>query len=156
LVWFFFFFFFCFFFFFFFLVFFFWDRVSLCSPGCPRTHSVDQAGLELRNSPASASRVLGLKAWTTTPGLKMGSKELTLVFKCMTGRFVKFIGQIIRVPNRVFVLSEKLFELLLLAFWLLPNHAVIYIESLGSRFVFLFLSVSQMYLRYNSTFLITS
>ncbi|GAB1296462.1 Inositol polyphosphate 5-phosphatase K [Apodemus speciosus] len=36
--------------------------VSLCSPGCPGTHSVDQAGLELRNSPASASRVLGLKA----------------------------------------------------------------------------------------------
>jgi hypothetical protein len=37
------------------------DRVSLCSPGCPGTHSVDQAGLELRNPPASASRVLGLK-----------------------------------------------------------------------------------------------
>jgi hypothetical protein len=52
-------------FFFFFLVF--WDRVSLCSPGCPRTHSVDQAGLELRNLPASASQVLGLKACATTP-----------------------------------------------------------------------------------------
>jgi hypothetical protein len=26
------------------------DRVSLCSPDCPETHSVDQAGLELRNS----------------------------------------------------------------------------------------------------------
>jgi hypothetical protein len=33
---------------------------SLCSPGCPRTHSVDEAGLELRNLPASASQVLGL------------------------------------------------------------------------------------------------
>jgi hypothetical protein len=44
------------------------DRVSLCSPGCPGTHSVDQAGLELRNPPASASRVLGLKACATTPG----------------------------------------------------------------------------------------
>jgi hypothetical protein len=42
------------------------DRVSLYSPGCPETHSVDQAGLELRNPPASASRVLGLKACTTT------------------------------------------------------------------------------------------
>jgi hypothetical protein len=42
------------------------DRVSLCSPGCPRTHSVDQAGLELRNPPASASQVLGLKACATT------------------------------------------------------------------------------------------
>jgi hypothetical protein len=42
---------------FYFLVY--WDRVSLCSPGCPGTHSVDQAGLELRNLPASASQVLG-------------------------------------------------------------------------------------------------
>jgi hypothetical protein len=42
------------------------DRVSLCSPGCPGTHSVDQAGLELRNPLASASQVLGLKACATT------------------------------------------------------------------------------------------
>jgi hypothetical protein len=35
--------------------------------GCPGTHSVDQAGLRLRNLPASASRVLGLKACATTP-----------------------------------------------------------------------------------------
>jgi hypothetical protein len=55
-------------FFFFLLVF--RDRVSLCSPGCPGTHSVDQAGLELRNPPASASQVLGLKVCTTTPSLK--------------------------------------------------------------------------------------
>jgi hypothetical protein len=44
------------------------DRVSLCSPGCPGTHFVDQAGLELRNPPASASRVLGSKVCATTPG----------------------------------------------------------------------------------------
>jgi len=43
------------------------DRVSLYSPGCPGTHFVDQAGLELRNLPASASGVLGLKACTTMP-----------------------------------------------------------------------------------------
>jgi hypothetical protein len=46
--------------------FFFQDRVSLCSPGCPGTHFVDQAVLELRNPPASASQVLGLKACATT------------------------------------------------------------------------------------------
>jgi hypothetical protein len=34
------------------------DRVSLCSPGCSGTHFVDQAGLKLRNPPASASRML--------------------------------------------------------------------------------------------------
>jgi hypothetical protein len=31
------------------------DRVSLYSPGCPGTHFVDQAGLELKNLPAYAS-----------------------------------------------------------------------------------------------------
>ncbi|GAB1286015.1 Serine/threonine-protein kinase greatwall [Apodemus speciosus] len=36
-------------------------RVSLCSPGCLGTHSVDQTGLELRNPPTSASQVLGLQ-----------------------------------------------------------------------------------------------
>jgi hypothetical protein len=50
-----------------FLFFVFWDRVSLCSPGCPGTHFVDQAGLELRNLPASASGDLGLKACATHP-----------------------------------------------------------------------------------------
>jgi hypothetical protein len=65
-------------FFFFFLVF--RDRVSLCSPGCPGTHSVDQAGLELRNPPASASRVLGLKACATTPsGLDFSKPILIMV-----------------------------------------------------------------------------
>jgi hypothetical protein len=44
------------------------DRVSLCSFGCLGTHFVDQAGLELRNPPASASRVLRLKACATMPG----------------------------------------------------------------------------------------
>ena len=53
--------------FFFFFFFLFWDRVSLCSPDCPGTHSVDQAGLKLRNLPASASQVLGLKVCATMP-----------------------------------------------------------------------------------------
>jgi hypothetical protein len=44
------------------------DRVSLYSPGCPGDHFVDQAGLELRNPPASVPWVLGLKACATTPG----------------------------------------------------------------------------------------
>ncbi|GAB1285206.1 S-arrestin [Apodemus speciosus] len=37
------------------------SEVSLCSPGRPGTHSVDQAGLKLRNLPASVSQVLGSK-----------------------------------------------------------------------------------------------
>ena len=51
------------------------DRVSLCSPGCPGTHSVDQAGLELRNPPASAPQVLGLRRAPPQPGKHT-------VFKC--------------------------------------------------------------------------
>ena len=39
----------------FFFFWFFWDRVSLCSSGCPGTHSENHAGLELWNLPASAS-----------------------------------------------------------------------------------------------------
>jgi hypothetical protein len=55
------------------------DRVSLCSPGCPGTHSVDQAGLELRYPPASASQVLGLKVCATTaqPNLFLFSRLFT-------------------------------------------------------------------------------
>jgi hypothetical protein len=47
----------------------FFETGFLCSPGCPGTHFVDQAGLELRNLPASASQVLGLKACATTARL---------------------------------------------------------------------------------------
>jgi hypothetical protein len=46
-------------FFLFFSFFFFFLRQD--SPGCPGTHSVDQADLELRNLPASASQVLGAR-----------------------------------------------------------------------------------------------
>jgi hypothetical protein len=49
-------------------VFVFRDRVSLCSPGCPGTHFVDQADLELRNPPASVSQVLELQACPTILG----------------------------------------------------------------------------------------
>jgi hypothetical protein len=60
------------------------DRVSLYSSGCPGTNSVDQAGLELRNPPASASGLLGLKACATTarPGanfLKVKEKRFVVI-----------------------------------------------------------------------------
>ena len=41
----------------------------MCRPDCPGTNSVDQAALQLRNPPASASQVLGLKVCTTTAWL---------------------------------------------------------------------------------------
>jgi hypothetical protein len=70
------------------------DRVSLYSPGCPETHCVDQAVLELRNLPASASRVLGLKACAFMPGFKLVHILLCLLNGC------------IRSPLRVGLLSD--------------------------------------------------
>ena len=49
----------------------FWDRFSLYSPGFPGSCFVDQGGLELRSSPASASQVLELLACTITAWLKL-------------------------------------------------------------------------------------
>jgi hypothetical protein len=42
------------------------DLVFLCSLGCPGTHYVDEASLELRDLPASASQVLALKTCAST------------------------------------------------------------------------------------------
>ena len=52
-------------------------RVSLCSPGCPGTISVDQAGLKLRDPFASVLQLMGLKACGTRPSLDEG-------FFCLT------------------------------------------------------------------------
>jgi hypothetical protein len=64
---------------FFFLVF--RDRVSLYSPGCPGTHFVDQAGLELRNPPASASA--GIKGRRHHAWLKILFLFLIFIFLTM-------------------------------------------------------------------------
>jgi hypothetical protein len=47
----------------------FFETGFLRAPHCPGTHSVDQAGLELRNLSTSSSQVLGLKVCTTTPAV---------------------------------------------------------------------------------------
>jgi hypothetical protein len=49
----------------FYLFFSFVETGFLCSSAYLGTPSVDQAGLELRNPPASASQVLGLKVCAT-------------------------------------------------------------------------------------------
>jgi hypothetical protein len=80
--------------------------VSLYSPGCPGTHSVDQASLELRNLPASASRVLGLKACTITPGLcmciltisPMHTYKVYFSVLCWHIFLIHFIGNFILLP----------------------------------------------------------
>jgi hypothetical protein len=72
------------------------DRVSRYSPGCPGTHFVDQAVLELRNPPASASRVLRLKACATTARLsKLLLKELIKIMKCLKAidRYLRYVKE---------------------------------------------------------------
>jgi hypothetical protein len=59
---------------------FFQDRVSLCSPGCPGTHSVDEVNFKLRNLPASASQVLGLKVYTTPAHVAITSYDYIFIF----------------------------------------------------------------------------
>jgi hypothetical protein len=57
--------------------------VSLCSPSCPGTYSVNhQAGLKLRNPPASASQVLGLKGCSTTARQAFAFYNQTITFLC--------------------------------------------------------------------------
>lgn len=51
---------------------FFLNRVSLCSPGGSGTYSIDQAGFDLGDPPASASVVLGLKVCATNAQHKVG------------------------------------------------------------------------------------
>jgi hypothetical protein len=83
--------------FFLFVWFWFWslvfqDRVSLHNPGCPRTHSVDQAGLELRNLPASASQGLGLKVCATTAWLGLCITHTHDVFRlCLVWGYVYMV-----------------------------------------------------------------
>jgi hypothetical protein len=61
----------------------------MCSPGCPGTHSIDQAGLKLRNLPATASRVLGLKACATTPGLlAIPDADQNMIYRHIQGTYI--------------------------------------------------------------------
>ncbi|GAB1296923.1 Acyl-Coenzyme A-binding domain-containing 4 [Apodemus speciosus] len=75
--------------------------VSLCSPGCPGTHSVDQAGLELRNPPASASRVLGLKQRSPrTRPWPLGLSAPTLLFLILWPFVVQWLFRQFRTQKR--------------------------------------------------------
>jgi hypothetical protein len=56
------------------------DRVSLYISGCPGIHSVDQAGFKLRNPPASASQVLGLKPVPPLPSFNVFFNWLFYLF----------------------------------------------------------------------------
>ena len=42
------------------------DRISLCNPSFPGTHSVDQVSIKHGDLPVCASQVLGLKVYATS------------------------------------------------------------------------------------------
>ncbi|GAB1293660.1 RNA helicase [Apodemus speciosus] len=67
------------------------EPISVCSPGCPGTHSVDYAGLELRNLPPYASQVLGLKACSTTARLGSDPQNLIAQSQSGTGKTAAFV-----------------------------------------------------------------
>ena len=75
-------------------LFLFQDRVSLCSPSCPGTRSVDQVGLELRNPPASASWMLGLKTCIIMPS------QIWLFFMCMPVLLTCMCSMCMQCPGR--------------------------------------------------------
>ena len=91
-----------FFFFFLFLFFLVFETGFLCVAlaGCPGTHSVDQAGLELRNPPASASQVLGLKAWCSTT-TRQNSSISFFFFKIYLFIMCKYTVAVFRHSRRV-------------------------------------------------------
>ena len=65
------------------------DRVSLSSLGCPGTHFVDQAGLELRNPPASASTFQYLKTVNDpSPVVAQGHVMAAAIFEKRSDGFV--------------------------------------------------------------------
>jgi hypothetical protein len=51
----------------------------LFDPGCPETGFVDETSLKLRDPPASAFQVLGLKVCATIAGLSLRSLWLKFV-----------------------------------------------------------------------------
>ena len=58
---------------------FFRDKVSLCSLGCPGTHSVDKSSLELKDMPASASA--SASAWGKLKMCITTAQITKLIFK---------------------------------------------------------------------------
>ena len=78
-----------------------WDKVSLYSPGCPGTCCVDQAGLKLRNQPASASQVLGSKMCATTAPQKkhLHSCVYFYLHECRGGAYTESVGALQRIKS---------------------------------------------------------
>jgi hypothetical protein len=99
----------------------FWDKISLCSPGCLGTHSVDQAGLELRNSPVCLPSA-GIKGMCHHARLPFLKTQLHFYYfnNCSLYRFLQwkssgglffFFFQIVYCKNSLHLVYEWIFIL---------------------------------------------
>ncbi|GAB1284775.1 V-type proton ATPase subunit H [Apodemus speciosus] len=85
--------------------------ISLYSPGCPGTHAVDQAGLELRNPPASASQSAGITG--SSQGWPRTQKSTCL---CLPSAEIKGIMGVLSNKCGFQLQYQMIFSIWLLAF----------------------------------------
>ena len=72
------------------------DRVSLCSLGCPGTHSVDQAGLELTEIHLPLPP-LGLKEHRTIPALRKSTRSSSPLLYQLSHRRSPITSRVIQI-----------------------------------------------------------
>jgi hypothetical protein len=119
------------------------DRVSLYSPGCPGTHFVDQTGLELRNPPASGSRVLGLKACATTPG----------TLNSLYDQYLQYETLWLMCSSKCVPPASDTDTSIL---WLLARHIVSLIKCLFKSFAYFWVALLLCFKRFFSLLLVIS
>jgi hypothetical protein len=122
--------------------------VSLCSPGYPETHSVEQAGLEHINPPASASQVLGLKACATTAQLlpcfyvhcleliieSLFSFKYIFIFENFLHIFYIYIIFILFAPSNFYPVSHIL---MITSFIIIVTYVCMYVCMYEYMYVFM-------------------
>lgn len=86
----------------------FWNRVLLCSPGCPVTHYADHNGPKLWDFLTSTSRLLGFEARTTTLSSDPNSNSL-LVPNILKKRGLFMKVRRLTPPPQITIISSFLY-----------------------------------------------
>jgi hypothetical protein len=120
---------------------------SLCSPGCPSTHFVDQVCPKLRNPPASVSQVLGLKACAMThhrPASNAFLSSLTLA-----EWFQTFAYQLHQLRDLQTISQERCFSLKSGCFLSPPRKRTSDLKYLNHRNGISYLSIQKFVLQHH-------
>ena len=127
--------------------------VSLCSPGCPGIHSVDQAGLELRNLPASTPGtcfVFALCVWVfclhlclhtmSEPGALWGQTRVSGPWNC-NYRCLWVTMKMLRIESRFSGKAVGTLACLtgLFLFWFFKKNYLLYVKYTAAVFRHFFL-----------------